>query len=129
MIVIHIGVWLLVLVFTMTSGVLCLSLGGSQQTPRQVQQAQQDPVQVEIDRRTREVGASPSDPVALADRPIGAGADPATIQAHRVPRFPGSRKSRHAAVTVAGLSSWARGGRRPLQPYPPGRAVSGLEIR
>ena len=66
---IHAGVWFLVLVFAMTSGIMCFNIGGGsqQQAARQAQQAPQDPVQAEIDRWTREVETSPNDAVALAN--------------------------------------------------------------
>ncbi len=66
-IMIHAGVWFLVVVFAMTSGVMCFNMGGEEQNPQAAQPAQQDELQVEIDRWAREVGTSPSDPVALAN--------------------------------------------------------------
>lgn len=67
---INLGVWFLVAVFAMTSGIMCFNIGdpnaGQAQDVLQ-QQAQQDPVQQEIDRWTREVEARPEDPVALAN--------------------------------------------------------------
>lgn len=68
---INLGVWFLVAVFAMTSGIMCFNIGdptgGQAQDVLQQQQAQQDPVQQEIDRWTREVEARPDDPVALAN--------------------------------------------------------------
>lgn len=68
---INVGVWFLVAVFAMTSGIMCFNIGdpsaGQAQDVLQQQQAQQDPVQQEIDRWTREVEARPDDPVALAN--------------------------------------------------------------
>lgn len=65
---IHAGVWFLVLVFAMTSGVMCFNIG-DQATRQAVQEAAepQDPIQAEIDRWTREAEAAPADPVPLAN--------------------------------------------------------------
>ncbi len=68
-IMINVGVWFLVLVFAMTSGVMCYNIGGPEtaQPGVEAQQAAQDPNQVEIDRWTRELQSSPNDPVVLAN--------------------------------------------------------------
>lgn len=66
-IMIQVGVWFLVLVFAMTSGVMCFNIGSNEQASQQVQQQAQDPIQAEIDRWTSQVGANPNDPVALAN--------------------------------------------------------------
>ncbi|MGI5843511.1 MAG: tetratricopeptide repeat protein [Candidatus Xenobium sp.] len=68
-IMINLGVWFLVLVFAMSSGVMCYNIGGSEtaQSGPEAQQAQQDPHQVEIDRWTRELQSNPNDPVVLAN--------------------------------------------------------------
>ncbi len=68
-IMINLGVWFLVLVFAMTSGVMCYNIGGPEtaQPGPEAQQASQDPNQVEIDRWTRELQSNPNDPVVLAN--------------------------------------------------------------
>jgi len=68
-IMINLGVWFLVLVFSMTSGVMCYNIGGPEtaQPGPEAQQASQDPNQIEIDRWTRELQSNPNDPVVLAN--------------------------------------------------------------
>jgi len=66
-IMIQVGVWFLVVVFAMTSGVMCFSPSAEEQNQQAAQATPQDEIQVEIDRWTREVGSSPNDPVALAN--------------------------------------------------------------
>jgi len=66
-IMINLGVWFLVLVFAMTSGVMCYNIGGPETAQPEAQQASQDPNQIEIDRWTRELQSNPNDPVVLAN--------------------------------------------------------------
>ncbi len=68
-IMINLGVWFLVLVFAMTSGVMCYNIEGPEtaQSGPDAQQASQDPNQIEIDRWTRELQSNPNDPVVLAN--------------------------------------------------------------
>lgn len=66
----NVGVWLLVIVFCMTSGIMCFSIGdknGEQNEAEQSQTQQRDEIQTEIDRYTQEVGADAQNIEALAN--------------------------------------------------------------
>lgn len=65
---INIGVWFLVLAFSMTSGIMCFSIGGQEKQMAEAERAQQvDPIQSEIDRWEHDVSTNPTDPVVLAN--------------------------------------------------------------
>ena len=65
----NVGVWLLVIVFCMTSGIMCFSIGdknGDQNDQEQAQTQQRDEIQSEIDRYTQEVANDAQNVEALA---------------------------------------------------------------